>query len=332
MLFVCFWAFGCPEPTGFVTALSGFATPCFFILSGYFTLVDDRSERLRKLKRKVVRAALCTAFVFVVYVAVNVVFMLVNNLSLAVGKRLLFNFFVLNLWPLPIGDNFWFIQSMLYAYIVIFIADKLNLMKFYKVVLVITIIGMLLLGEFAGVIHFNFLGYTYIPSNWLTRAIPYILLGRFLREKKDVFLGWRKFWYVLLFIVGGGLAILEMIILGRNGLFIYEGHVIGYGIMAFVSATFALSCSFSNPNPLIHFDPALSGFMYILMNPVYCLLIIFLGAKYPLFAYYGAGIAALVISFVVALLVTPTRFSDLFFSNWEMRMADYRARKRESVE
>ena len=332
MLFVCFWAFGCPEPTGVVTALSGFAAPCFFILSGYFTLVDDRSERLRKLKRKVKRVLLCSVFMFLVYVIINTVFMLHNNISLAIGKRLLFNFFVLNLWQLPIGDNFWFIQSMLYAYIVIFIADKLNLMKFYKVVLVVTILGMLLLGEFAGVIHLNFLGYPYIPGNWLTRALPYILIGRLLREKKDVFLGWRKFWYVILFVGGGVLVILEMIVLARHGLLVYEGHMIGFGIMAFVCAAFALSCSYRKSNFILYFDSALSGFMYIIMNPVYCLLIIFLGAQYPRFAYYGAGIAALVISFVVALMVVPTRFSDLFFSNLGMRMADYRARRRESVE
>ena len=331
MLFVCFWAFGCPEPTGFVSALSGFATPCFFILSGYFTLVNDRSERLRKLKRKVVRSLLCTVFVFVVYSVINAVFMILNNMSLEVGKRLLFNFFVMNLWPLPIGDNFWFIQSMLYAYIIIYIADKLNLMKLYKVVLVVTMLGMLLLGEFAGVIHFNFLGYPYIPGNWLTRALPYILLGRLLREKKDAFLGLRKFWYLLIFIVGGAFVILEMIVLGRNGFLIYEGHMIGFGIMAFACAAFALSWTFKRPNLILHFDPSISGFIYILMNPVYCLLLIFLGSKYPLFAYYGAGITALVISFVVALLVTPTRFSDMFFSNWDMRMADYYARGGETI-
>jgi hypothetical protein len=137
-------------------------------------------------------------------------------MTLAVGKRMIFNFVVLNLWPCPIGDNFWFIQAMLYAYIIIYIADKLNLFKLYKGVLVVTFIAMLLLGEFAGVIHFNFLGYPYIPGNWLTRALPYILLGRLIREHKDFLLSWRKFVYWILFVVGGGLVILELFVLART--------------------------------------------------------------------------------------------------------------------
>ncbi|MBR4495307.1 MAG: hypothetical protein IKP14_11430, partial [Clostridiales bacterium] len=113
MLFVGFWAFGCPEPTGIVTVLSGFATPCFFILSGYFILVDDREHRLHKLKRKLIRGTSCMVFVFVLYAIINLGVFFLSHMTLAVGKRMIFNFVVLNLWPCPIGDNFWFIQAML---------------------------------------------------------------------------------------------------------------------------------------------------------------------------------------------------------------------------
>ncbi|MBP3811287.1 MAG: acyltransferase [Clostridiales bacterium] len=332
MLFVGFWAFGCPEPTGIVTVLSGFATPCFFILSGYFILVDDREHRLHKLKRKLIRGTSCLVFVFVLYAIINAVIFFLSHMTLAVGKRMIFNFVVLNLWPCPIGDNFWFIQAMLYAYIIIYIADKLNLFKLYKGVLVITFIAMLLLGEFAGVIHFNFLGYPYIPGNWLTRALPYILLGRLIREHKDFLLSWRKFVYWILFVVGGGLVILELFVLARTGYLIYEGHTIGYGVMAFALCCWALSVPFVTPNRIVHFDPAMSGFVYIFMNPVYCLLIMFLGAQYPYFAYYMGVIAAWLISVVIAFLLTPTRFSDLFYSNWEMRLDNYFAKGGEEFE
>lgn len=332
MLFVGFWAFGCPEPTGFVTVLSGFATPCFFILSGYFILVEDRESRLHKLQRKVVRSALCTVFVLVLYAIINAVIFFLSHMTLAVGKRMIFNFVVLNLWPCPIGDNFWFIQAMLYAYIIIFIADKLNLFKLYKGVLVITIVAMLLLGEFAAVIKFNFLGYPYIPGNWLTRALPYILLGGFIREKRDALLNWPKFVYWILFVVGGGLVILELFVLARNGLLIYEGHMIGYGIMAFALCCWALSVKFETPNRIVHFDPAISGFVYVFMNPVYCLLIMFLGAQYPYFAYYMGVVAAWLISVVIALLLSPTGFSDLFYSNWEMRLDHYFAKGGKDLE
>lgn len=320
MLFVCFWAFGCPEPTGFVTVLSGFATPAFFILSGFFTLVDDPERRIHKIVRKIKRTFFCTIFVFVLYAIINGVLMYMNGMTLAVGKRMLFNFFVLNLWPLPIGDNFWFIQSLLYAYIALFVLEKLKLMRFYKVFLVITVLAMLLMGEFAGVIGFNFLGYPYIPGNWLTRALPYLLLGRLLREKRESLLNIPKFIHIIQFVIGGGLVILELFVLARNGLLLYEGHMMGYGVMALAVCCFALSVPFEVPNRILHFDPSLSGLMYIFLNPVYCLLMIFVGAMYPRFAYYMCGITALVVSFVLAFLISPTRLSDLFFTNWEMRL------------
>lgn len=323
MLFVGFWAFGCPEPTGFVTALSGFATPAFFILSGYFVLVDDPERRLRKITRKIIRTLFATIFVLVLYGIINAVLMYINGMSLAVGKRMLFNFFVLNLWPLPIGDNFWFIQSLLYAYIGLCILEKIKLMRFYKVFLVLTVAAMLFLGEFAGIIHFNFLGYPYIPGNWLTRALPYIFIGRLLREKRDFFFKIPKLIHIVMFIVGGGLVILEMFLLARNGLLIYEGHMIGFGIMAFALCALFLSIPFVAPTRVLHFDPAISGVMYILMNPVYYLLIIFTAMSYPVFAYYMAGIAAFLISFIVAYFVTPIPVIGLMFTNWEMRLDHY---------
>lgn len=321
MLFVCFWAFGCPEPSGIVTAISGFATPCFFILSGYYVLDDSRIERLAKTSRKIKRMILCLAFMLVLYIAINVGVCLLVHLTVNITKRVIFNFVVLNLWPLPVGDNIWFIQAMLYAYIVLFIADKLKLMKYYKIVLIICFLFMLLTGEFAGVIHFNILGYPYIPGNWLTRALPYILLGKFLREKRESFLAIRKWKFILFFVLGGGLVILEMFLLSLAGKLVYNGHMIGFGVMAVCACGFALSIPITNGNRIVHFDPAIAGFTYIFMNPIYYVLVIFLGGRHMDFLAYVGGITAFVVSLILALILVGTKFGYLFFTNWDMRMS-----------
>ena len=321
MLFVCFWAFGCPEPSGIVTAISGFAAPCFFILSGYYVLDDTREERLLKTGRKIKRAILCFALMLVFYIAINVGVCLLAHLTVNITKRVIFNFVVLNLWPLPVGDNIWFIQSMLYAYIILFFADKLKLMKFYKIVLVLTFLFMLLTGEFANLIHFNVLGYPYIPGNWLTRALPYILLGKFLREKRESFLMIRKWKFILFFVLGAGLVILEMFILGRTGNLVYQGHMIGFGVMAVCACGFALSIPIENGNRIVHYDPAIAGFTYIFMNPLYYVQVIFLGAQHPDFVAYAGGITALVVSVILALILVGTKFAYLLFTNWDMRMS-----------
>ena len=322
MLFICFWAFGCPEPSGIVTSISGFAIPAFFILSGYYVLDNKREVRLEKTLRKIKRTALCFIIVFAFYVAVNLPLVFLTNMRIAFSKRMFFEFFVLNLWPLPIGDNIWFLQAMLYAYIIIFFLDKLKLLRYYKVFLVILFIFMIITGEFAGVIRFNnILGYSFIPGNWLTRALPYILLGRLLREKKRSLMKVQFWKYLIAFVIGGGLVIAELLILAWTGFFRYDGHMIGFCIMAVAVCGLAISIPVNRPNPIIHFDSAISGFIYVFMNPIYYWFGLLLSANYPSFIQYASGPVALLISFFIALILCFTPLGKIFFTNWDMRLA-----------
>lgn len=322
MLFICFWAFGFPEPTGIVRTISGFAIPAFYVLSGYYVLDTKREVRLEKILRKIKRSALCFAFVLIFYVALNVPVMLLNHMTLLFSKRMLFEFVVMNLWPLPIGDNIWFIQAMLYAYIVIFLLDKLKLLKFYRILLIILFIFMLLSGELSGVINFsNPLGYPYIPGNWLTRALPYILLGKLLRDMKKSLMNIQFWKYLIAFVVGGGLVVLELFILTMTGSLRYGAHMLGYAIMAVAVCGLAISIPLGTANRVIHFDSAISGLIYVLMNPIYYALLIFLGASHPDFIGLIGGIVAFIASALIALIICGTLPGRVFFTNWDMRLA-----------
>lgn len=321
MLFICFWAFGCPEPTGIVGSISGFAIPAFYVLSGFYVLDTKREVRLEKVLRKIKRSALCFVFVLLFYVALNVPVMLLTHTTITISKRMILEFLVLNLWPLQIGDNIWFIQAMLYAYIVIFILDKLKLMKFYRILLVILFVFMLLTGEFSGVIRFNILGYQYIPGNWFTRALPYILLGKLLRDMKEKLME-TKFWkYLIAFVIGGGLVILEIFLLALTKNLQYPGHMFGYAIMAVAACGLAISIPIGVGNRVVHFDSAISGFIYVFMNPVYYALIIFFGAMSPEFFSILGGVAAFLASFILALILCSTLPGRVFFTNWDQRLA-----------
>ena len=318
MVFVCFWNFGSPEPTGILSAISGFAIPCFYILSGYFILPADKGKRIEKTKRKIKRSFLCFVFMLVLYILINVIVCVINNLKISVSPRILFNFLVLDLWPYYIGSNIWFIEAMICAYIVIFVAEKLNLMRYYKAVLIITLIFMLLSGEFAGIIHFNILGYPYIPGNWLTRALPYILLGKFLREKEELILKTAAWKYIAIWIVGAGMAIAELYLLGRSGYLVYEGHMLGYGIMAVAACGLVLSKPVGRETPttafITHFDPVLSGVIYMLMDPLFYIIGLFLGGGHIGFIYYFGGLTALAVSIMIACMIKNFKPLKAFYS------------------
>lgn len=322
MLFVCIWAFGCPDPTGIVRLLSGFAIPAFFILSGYYVLDNKRDVRMEKTLRKIKRTALCFAFVFLFYAAINLVLIILHFEDFEFSKRMLFEFVVLNVWHLMVGNNIWFIQAMLYAYIVIFVADKLKLMRFYKIFLIIIFVIMLITGEFAGALRFNIFGYPYIPGNWLTRALPYILIGKFMREKKKSLMKVQFWKYLIAFAVGGGISLLEAQGLGMLGVLDYQGHMVGFCLMAIAVCGLAISIPIERPNRLIHFDSAISGLIYVLMNPVLYLLAILVGMEHKDFIDLLGGPAALLISFILALILCGTLPGRVFFTNWDMRLAD----------
>ena len=315
MVFVCFWNFGFPEPTGILSAISGFAIPCFYILSGYFILPADKDKRTEKTKRKIKRSFLCFAFMLVLYIVINVIVCVTHNLKITVSPRILFNFLVLDLWPYYIGSNIWFIEAMICAYIVIFVAEKLNLMRYYKAVMIITLIFMLLSGEFAGIIHFNILGYRYIPGNWFTRALPYILLGKFLREKEELILKTATWKYIAIWIVGAGT---ELYLLCRSGYLVYEGHVIGYGIMAVAACGLVLSKPVGRETPttafITHFDPVLSGVIYMLMDPLFYIIGLFLGGGHIGFIYYFGGLTALAVSIMIACMIKNFKPLKAFYS------------------
>ena len=232
MVFVCFWAFSSPDPSGVVNSLSGFAIPAFFILSGYYVLDNKRNVRMEKTLRKIKRTAISFGFVFLFYAAINVVLIILHFKSFTFSKRMLFEFVVMNVWPFEVGSNIWFIQAMLYAYIIIFLADKMKLMKYYKIFIPVLIIIMLLTGELSRTLRFNIFGYQYIPGNWLTRALPYILIGKLLRDMKKSVMKIQFWKFLIAFVIGGVLVIAEILCLGWFEFLGYQGHMFGYGIMA----------------------------------------------------------------------------------------------------
>jgi len=305
--FTCFSSFGFPDPSGIIETLSRFAAPAFFVLSGYFVLRNNTEKRIEKIIRKIKRTALWFVCILVSYIIINLVFCLVFDVSVVFSKRVIFEFVVLDQWPLPIGINMWFIQAMLYAYIVIFILEKLNLLKHYKVILVLTVIFMLLTGEFAGVVHFGFLGYSYINGNWLTRALPYLLLGMLLREKKEFFLKIKSWVYIAIFVSGILLVVAELYFLNHLGALVFIGHMMGYGVMAFAVCGWSIKYPRLPSSQITEFGTTYISLMYALSEPVYYVLLLALGNSNSSLAYAFIGPATFLVLALTALSILNAR-------------------------
>ena len=317
MPLVFFVLLGVPGTYGpFISSYSNFVAQVFFILFGFFTLVPNRIMRRKRLKKSLRRSLKFFVFMFIAIVALNVVYLLSfrylhgMTFDMIINKYSFFNFFVLNVWPLPIGNSIWFVQSLVYAYVFFLIIEKTRLRKHYKPILIVLIVFMLATGEFAGFVGFPYFNYPYIPGGAFTRAIPYMLIGMYLRKHVDKLTKIPRFVFLLTFLGGLLAAFGEFTLLGYLNKLVYPGHVIGFGIMALSLCCFAISKPKMKKNFFSRHGAVYSRRMYALCQPV--AIIAWMGTalikpEYLMIVREFGFAISFVVSFLIALIISLVR-------------------------
>lgn len=235
MFFLSIQLLGLPTIVGgYFQIICGFVPIAFFILSGYLVLREahDREERIL---RCIKRTAITFGILMAAYIIINFFYYRAidaNMLSSISSKSIWFNFIVLNIWPFDIGGSIWYVQALLYAYIFIYILEKLNLLRFDWIIAAICLIPTVLTGELSGVINFNLLGYSYIAGNFFTRAIPYVLIGCAMHRKGKLFFRIHRSAYAIGIVIGAALSFFEIFLLNKLGVSGYYGHLLGMPIVA----------------------------------------------------------------------------------------------------
>ena len=292
---VCVLSFGLPGTIGSaVRDLCRAAPLAFYILCGFFVLTEDEEERQQKLRRAIRSSGIFFVALTLLYLGFNALAFTLQGVDWAgtiLTKRVIFNFVVLCVWPFQTGECLWFIQSLFYAWVLLWLLDLRGRLPFLVLPLfLITTVLMLLGGEFAGLIHLNLLGYGYIPANAITRALPYLLLGALLRRHSErLFLVNPLLWGGLL-VLGIVLALAEILLLSFTDNLVYVGHTIGYGLMAFALSCIALAHPEEELGIVFCHARCLSRFIYAFHQPV--------GFFLPLvLALFGEKLASVVLSF-----------------------------------
>ena len=317
MPLVMFALFGFPTRYGnYVQIFSNFAVPAFYILCGFFVLCPDEKRRSRKIKRALKKSFKFFALLFVTYTLINVAYLLLieaNWIPVMLRKRTWFEFLALNIWPLvfPMGNSIWFIQSLFYAYIFFYFADKIKLLRFYLPLLILFYLIMIFTGEFAALAGFPHLGYLFIPGGAITRAIPYMLLGMLIRQNADRVLTLRLPLYIVFFVIGMVLAVLEVFLLSYFHILVSYGHFIGFGIMAVSLCCIALSYTKRKDNFINMHGRRYARRIYALCQPVSFFVTQILGIaivpKYLKYLMEYKSIIVFFICLVITVLITITK-------------------------
>ena len=308
---VCVLSFGLPGTVvSAVRDLCRAAPLAFYILCGFFVLTEDEEERHQKLRRAIRSSGFFFAALTVLYLALNALVFTLQGVDWAgsiLTKRVIFNFVVLCVWPFLTGECLWFIQSLFYAWVLLWLLDlRGHLPVLILPFFLMTTVLMLLGGEFAGLIHLNLFGYAYIPANAFTRALPYLLLGALLRRHSERLLSVNPLLWGGLLILGAVLALAEILLLSYTGKLVYIGHTVGYGLMAFALSCIALAYPEEELDPVFRHARCLSRFIYAFHQPVgffLPLVLALLGEKIGSVVLDFGGIAVFLFTLLPALLV-----------------------------
>ena len=312
MFFVCIKLVGFPTPFGgIVQTLCGFATLAFYIISGYLVLWED-AERPARIRRSIKRSAIGFLAISVVYFIIN--FFLYRaagtNIFLSFKEpRLWFSFLVLNNWPFEFGSAVWFVQSLLYAYIIIYFLDKFKLLRFDFVIFAVCLVIAILTGELGALTHLV------VPGNFLTRALPYILLGGLIARKRSAFFMVRSWKYALMAIAGVLLMLGEIFLLARFNKVGYYGHLIGMPMLAVPLCVHAFrdpSNGFRSPFMRGIRRSQISLFYYLCQPVSLCLALAASAIREGLLSYISGffGILTFIICFLIVVVLRMVRNDD----------------------
>lgn len=220
-------SFGLPFASfSYIQPILYFTQPMLFTLYGYILFRNGRVNYAGYIRKLLIVFVL----MLVVYLPLSLQYrwLMGESLSSMFRKRRIFEFVVLNIWPSPPGAPIWMVQSSLYALIILAVLDKLRLLKYDRLLCVLLFVIAFLIGEGAGLIRFSFLGYSFIPGNFLTRALPYILLGKLLGERGERLAALPPFVLLLGIAVSVVLCYAELFGFSALGKLVYSTHLVGY--------------------------------------------------------------------------------------------------------
>lgn len=257
----------------FIKVFLSFAAPTFYILSGYLVMrkSEHRSERILSAIKK-------TAIVFAIlsasYFALNFVMDFGGTLKTVTTGKFWIDFLVLNIFALPIGGHLWYVQALLYGYIILYFIDKLKLLKFDLVIIGLCFVAAFVSGDLSGVIGFNFMGHEYLMGNFITRAIPYILIGKRIHDAKYHNKKANIKNIVVYMTVGILLLSVEAAVLASAGQLVYYGHLVGHIFMAVSAAAFICSNRKSKFNlaGMKDFSTYGTNWIYYIAQPMFTIL------------------------------------------------------------
>ena len=179
-----------------IVCMARFGIPIFFMVSGYFTYKDNELDYTKVLTKKIIHILKLIVIATLVYIVWQWVAEpliktghipnIINNIEKSVQNLNIFNILVLNINPFCGILWFWFLNALLYCYLIWLIIAKVK----DKRVIYILAIAIL----FIGIIARAFIQYNHtIPEevninyfrNWFFMGLPFFTIGYLIHNYQE---------------------------------------------------------------------------------------------------------------------------------------------------
>jgi len=196
----------------------------FFLISGFYSFYTDNNKALNKYKTRIIRllylSIISNIMYFVFFLITKYDFNIISYLTKLLSSGNIFKLIILNLTPT--AGPLWFIQALLYCYILVYIISKCNMLKYVNklyVYIPILLISSIMLGEMSHLINLKI--NIEIYRNFLFMGLPFFLSGYLIHEYENKIKNMISNNFILYSIIPCCLLIiLETIATGKSDIYI----------------------------------------------------------------------------------------------------------------
>lgn len=244
------------------------AVPVYFMISGYFIYDNDRQKCEKKIIKQIKYIGVLCIY--------SIVFYLIYNLFYAMSagrtvKEYIYSLLIIkNILKAVILNHssvcviLWFMYSLLYATLSMYLINKYNLYKVVYTLIPVLLGANLFFGCYSLFTIQTSLQPEYIRNFWLT-GLPYYLTGNYMGSHKLPKI--KKKWYIGLFVGLYMVQRMEIMFLAKLRMESYYEHFIGTILIAFALFLFAVSYP-GKKNLISRLGRKYSFYIYILQMAI----------------------------------------------------------------
>ena len=213
-----------PIPHAYYTmAWARFAVPVFYMINGFFLFrgTSSKEDRLKMIRKTLLKISRITLFTILFYVISNSAVCLINGQHPLYWLYSQFSLKILKELILYNHTDFlshvvWYLLAYIYVLLILYLLTKFNLVRRVWFLIPFLITVNILHGE---VIKLEW----FYQGNWLITALPFILIGIYIRENPEFYknLSLPVLWILVL----GGSAITFVESLLNYGQVLYLGTI-----------------------------------------------------------------------------------------------------------